>query len=145
MNTDTAHQLMVEVSHLIQLTSAFQAAYGKGYIIKPGSPAEAWGLHQAIFNQQAVVARLLDIESLENPLQSCAQWWKRQDVIDLGIVTMLAQEVVHLIACCAAFETQPRTVASPAIETSQGVIAGMLHPSSVLVALADIQAVQRAS
>jgi hypothetical protein len=145
MNTPTAHQLMIEVSRLVEMTSIFQAAYGKQYVVKPGSPAEVWDLYQVICRQQVVVAHLLDATALEAPMQSCAKWWKRQDVIDLGIVTMLAQEALHLIACCAAYETQPRAVSSPAIGASQAAIAGMLHPSCVMVALADVQAVQRAS
>ena len=143
MNTATARQLAAKIAELIELTSIFQARYGKQYCVKPGSPAEAWDLHQSIFDQQAAIARLIDPQALEQPLQRCTAWWRRQETPDTSIVSMLAQEVSHLIACCATFEAAPRGESSPVIYTSQSTIAGMLHPSSVMVALGDMG--QRAS
>ena len=70
------------------------------------------------------------------------QW---QETIDTGVVAMIAAEVSHLIACCASFEAQPRAESSPAVGTSQSVIAGMLHPSTVLVAQGDPSYTRRAS
>jgi len=134
MNTTTARQLSAKIAELIELASIFQARYGKQYRIKPGSPTEAWELHQAIFDQQAVIAQMLDDAALESPLRRCAPWWKWQDTVDTGTVSLIAAEVCHLIACCASFEAEPRAAASPVIETSQAAIAGMLHPSAVMVA-----------
>jgi hypothetical protein len=145
MNIVTAHQLMAEVAKLTEMSSIFQARYGKHYRMKPGSPAEAWDLHQSIVHQQTAIARLLDIPALERPLLRCAQWWKNQDAMDYSITASLAQEVIHLIACCASADVQAHTVASPVIDVSQSIIAGLLHPSSVLVALNDLQGMQRAS
>jgi hypothetical protein len=145
VNIVTAHKVMAEVAKLTEMSSIFQARYGKQYRMKPGSPAEAWDLYQSIVNQQTVIARLLDVAALEKPLSRCAQWWKNQDAMDYSITASLAQEVIHLIACCASADVQSHTVASPIIDVSQSVIAGMLHPSSVLVALGDLQAMQRAS
>ena len=145
MDTVTAREVMIKVSELIELSSIFQARYGRDYRLVPGSPDEAWELYQAISDQQTAIARLLDLTALENPIRRCAQWWKSQDVINSSVVSMMAQEAAHLIACCASFETQPRAVASPVIDVSQSVIAGMLHPSCVLVAQGDTGTTRRAS
>ncbi|MEO8607999.1 MAG: hypothetical protein ABI690_08965 [Chloroflexota bacterium] len=134
MNTTQAQQLMVKITELIEFASIFQAKYGKQYRIKPGSPAEAWDLHQAIFDQQVAIAYLLDAAALETPLRRATPWWKFQDEIDTGVVCMVASETGHLIACCASFEAEPRAASSPAIHSSQAVIAGMLHPSALMVA-----------
>jgi hypothetical protein len=134
MNTTQAHQLMVKIGQLIEFSSIFQARYGKQYRVKPGSPAEAWNLHQAIFDQQVAIAHLLDTAALEAPMSRSTPWWKWQDEIDTGVVCMIASEASHLIACCASFEAEPRAAFSPAINASQAVIAGMLHPSALMVA-----------
>ncbi len=145
MKTAIARQLAAKIAEMIELTSIFQARYGKQYRIKPGSPAEAWDLHQAIFDQQAVIAQLLDSDTLENPVRRCTAWWKYQDTIDTGVVSLIASEVSHLIACCASFEAEPRAASSPAVAASQAVIAGMLHPSAVMVAQGDANYALRAS
>jgi hypothetical protein len=145
MNTATARQLAAKIAELIELTSIFQARYGKQYRLKPGSPAEAWDLHQAIFDQQAAIAQSLDTCALENPLQRCPQWWKYQETIDTGVVSLIAAEISHLIACCASFEAEPRAAFSPAVVSSQAAIAGMLHPSAVMVAQGDSTYARRAS
>jgi hypothetical protein len=145
MNTITARNLAARVAELIELVSIFQARYGKQYRMKPGSPVEAWNLHQAIFDQQGVIARLLDTTALENPLHRCQPWWKWQDTMDTGLVMQLSQEVSHLIASCACFEAQPQGEMSHAVRSAQAALAGMLHPSSLMVALSDRIAAQRAS
>lgn len=134
MNTATAHQLTARIAELIEFASVFQARFGKQYRIKPGSPADAWALYQAIFDQQVAVAALLDAAALDAPIRRCAPWWQWQDILDTGVAGMAGAEACHLIACCASFEAVPRGATSPAIETSQRVIAGMLHPSALLVA-----------
>jgi hypothetical protein len=137
MNTATARQLAAKVAELIEFASIFQARYGKQYRMKPGSPAEAWDLYNTIFDQQVAIAQLMDAAALENPARRSTPWWKWQETIDTGVVAMIAAEVSHLIACCACFEAEPRAESSPAVGTSQSVIAGMLHPSTVLVAQGD--------
>ncbi len=138
MNTVMARHIAAQIAELIELSSIFQTRYGKDYQMKPGSPAEAWELHQAIFNQQVAIARLLDTDALENPLQRVPPWWKWQETIDTGVVAQAAQEATHLIACCASFEAVPMAVSSPVVGCSQRVIAGILHPSAVLVAQDEI-------
>jgi len=134
MNTVTARQLSAKIAELIEFASIFQVRYGKQYRMKPGSPAEAWDLHRIINDQQVAIARLLDPAALENPLRRCTPWWKWQETIDTGVVYQIAIEANHLIACCASFEAEPLAEASPAVAASQSAIAGMLHPSAVLVA-----------
>lgn len=138
MNTVMARHIAAQIAELIELSSIFQTRYGKDYRMKPGSPAEAWELHDAIFNQQVAIASLLDVDALENPLQRVPTWWKWQETIDAGIVAQMAQEASHLIICCASFEAVPMAASSPAVSCSQRVIAGTLHPSAILVAQGTI-------
>lgn len=145
MNTAKAHQLTVKTAELIEFASIFQARYGKQYRMKPGSPAEAWDLHQSIFDQQIAIAHLLDMAALEAPMRRSTPWWKWQDAIDTSVVCMIASEASHLIACCASFEAQPRAASSPAVNASQAVIAGMLHPSALMVAQGEPDYTRRAS
>ncbi len=135
MNTVMARHLAAKIAELIELSSIFQSRYGKDYRLKPGSPADAWNLHQAIFEQQSAIAGLLDAEALENPLQRTTEWWQRQEVVDTALVGQMAQEAYHLISCCACREANPESE-SPIVKTSQRVIAGMLHPSTRLMAMA---------
>ena len=136
MNTVLARQLAARVAELIELASIFQCRYGKDYCLKPGSPADSWSLQQAIMNQQTAIASLLDASALETPAQRLPQWWKWQEIMDTAMATSLAQETCHLIAACACVEASPGATTSPVIIASQQVIAGMLHPSTRMVALA---------
>jgi hypothetical protein len=145
MNTITARRIAAQIAELVELASIFQARYGKDYRLKPGSPADAWDMHRAIFDKQSDIARLLDIEALEQPLKRLPDWWKYRDTVDTGMATQLSQAAAHLIACCAAFEASPRADSSPVVATSQSVIAGMLHPSAVLVGMDGTGRVQMAS
>ena len=145
MNTANARQIAAKIAELIEFASIFQARYGKQYRMKPGSPAEAWDLHQAMFDQQVAIAHLLDAAALEAPMRRSTPWWKFQDEIDTGVVCMVASEAGHLIACCASFEAEPRAASSPAVNASQAVIAGMLHPSALMVAQGEPGYSRRAS
>jgi hypothetical protein len=145
MNTSMAHELAVKSAQLIELTSIFQSQYGKDYRMKPGSPEAAWEVQQAIFDLQGTLARLLDPYALENPLRRMTPWWKHQDVMDTGVATQIAQEVFHLIACCASQEYSTRGEPSPVIICSQRTIAGLLHSSSLLIALSDLEKARIAS
>jgi hypothetical protein len=145
MNTVTARRIAALIAELVELASIFQARYGKDYRMKPGSPAEAWDLHQAIFDKQSDIARLLDVEALEQPLKRLPDWWKYRETLDTSMAAQLLQEAAHLIACCAAFETSPRAGSSPVVVTSQSVLAGMLHPSTVLLGMDRTSHVQIAS
>jgi hypothetical protein len=145
MNATTARQLAAKIAELIEFASIFQARYGKQYRLKPGSPAEAWDLHQAIIDQQADIARLLDPATLENPPRRGTPWWKWQETIDTGAVYQIALESNHLIACCASFEAAPLADSSPVIASSQRAIAAMLHPSALMVAQGEPGYTRRAS
>lgn len=138
MNTVMARHIAAQIAELLELTSIFQTCYGKDYTMKPGSPAEAWELHDAILNQQVTIARLLDRDALSNPVQRVPPWWKWQETIDIGVVAQLAQEASQLIVCCASFEAAPISTSSPAVICAQRVIAGMLHPSALLMAQDEI-------
>jgi hypothetical protein len=135
MNTTHARLLAVKVAELIEMASIFQSCYGKDYRMKPGSPPQAWDLYQAMLSQQTAIAQLLDTDALQDAAQRMPQWWKWQESIDTGVITQMAQETYHLIACCASFEANPTGNNSPVIGSSQRVIAGMLHPSTRMVAM----------
>ncbi len=136
MNTTTARSLASRIAELIEITSIFQARYGKQYRMKPGSPAAAWDMHQSIFDHQVAIARLLDETALLSPRQS-ATWWKWQETMDTAVASGVAQEISRLIAACACFEAEPRAGESPMVTASQRAIAGMLHPSALMVAQAE--------
>ena len=138
MNTALARHLAAKVAELIEIASIFQSCFGKDYRMKPGSPTQAWDLYQAMLNQQTAIARLLDLDALEDAAQRLPQWWKWQESIDTGMVAQMAQEAFHLIACCASFEANPSASNSPVIGCSQRVIAGMLHPTARMVAMGEM-------
>ena len=106
--------------------------------MKPGSPTQAWDLYQTMLNQQTAIAGLLDVDALEDVAQRLPQWWKWQESIDTGVIAQMAQEAYHLIACCASSEASPAANASPVIACSQRVIAGMLHPTTRMVAMGEM-------
>lgn len=136
MDTTLARHLAARVAELIELASIFQCRYGKDYRLKPGSPTDAWDLHQSIIDQQTAIAGLLDTYAIETPAQRVPQWWKNQDIMDTSTATSLAQEVCHLIAACACVDANPERVSSPVIASLQQVIAGTLHPSTRMMAMA---------
>ena len=138
MKTANARLVATKVAELIEMASIFQSCYGKDYRMKPGSPTQAWDLYQAMLNQQTAIARLLDLDALEDAAQRLPQWWKWQESIDTGMVAQMAQETYHLIACCASFEANPTASTSPVISSSQRVIAGMLHPTTRMVAMGEM-------
>ncbi len=138
MNTALARLLAAKVAELIETASIFQSCFGKDYRMKPGSPTQAWDLYKAMLNQQTAIASLLDSDALENASQRLPQWWKWQESIDTGMVAQIAQEAYHLIACCASFESNPTSNTSPVIGCSQRAIAGMLHPSTRMVAMGEM-------
>ncbi len=136
MNSLHAIRIANEVTQLISLSAAFQAAYGRQYRLKPGSSTAAWSLYDAAQQQQVRIATMLDSEALNAPHLSLNKWWDRQDVIDLPTVYSLMDEVTHLIACCAYFEIDAgEKERSYTAFVIQCVIAGMLHPAAIQVAL----------
>lgn len=145
VNTSTARLVAAKAAELIELASIFQSSYGKNYRMKPGSPDIVWALHEAIFKAQVDLACLLDLEALENPARRLPPWWKWQESIDTGMATQIMTETCHLIACCASFEASPCGATSPAIGCSQRVIAGMLHPSTLMMAQEAQTAIPKAS
>ena len=138
MNTAFARLLAAKVAELMETASIFQSCYGKDYRMKPGSPTQAWDLYQTMLNQQTAIAQLLDVAALEDAALRLPQWWKWQESIDTGVIAQMAQEAYHLIACCASFEANPTANSSPVIGCSQRVIAGMLHPSTRMVAMGEM-------
>lgn len=138
MNTTSARLLAAKVAELIETASIFQSCYGKDYRMQPGSPTQAWDLYHAMLSQQTAIATLLDVDAVEDSARRLPQWWKWQESIDTGIVAQMAQEIYHLIACCASLEANPTTHQSHIIGSSQRVIAGMLHPTTRMVALGEM-------
>lgn len=136
MNTPTAHRLIAQAAHLVELASAFQAKYGKYYPLKPGSPQDAWNYYEALLEVQCCIARLLDPAARENGYPKAGHWWDRHDVIDSATAQAVLSEIGSLIACCANQEIRMPENAewSPIIHNTQCAVAGMLHPSSLQIA-----------
>jgi hypothetical protein len=134
MDTGLARQIALAIADLMQPVSIFQSCFGKDYRLKPGSPTQVWELHQAIKEQQVLIASLLDASALESPIQRLPQWWKYQEMPDVGTVTAMMQEACHLIAACSCHEANPQTAQSPVLATAQRVLAGMLHPATLMMA-----------
>lgn len=145
MNTAIARAAAAHIAELIEFASIFQARYGKQYRMKPGSPAEAWNIYNAILDKQVTIASLLDYPALESPLKRCPPWWKYQDAIDIGTASMMANEASHLIAACAWFEAEPIGEPSPVILSAQQVIAGLLQPNTLMLAQEGQTALRLAS
>lgn len=127
MNTTTALQIAAKAAELTELSTTFQAKYGKRYHFAPDSPAEATDLYQAICSKQAEIAALLDPMALDNPMKRASEWWRWQQVMDIATAGELAREANHLIASCAYCEASVNED-SPAVLVAQQAIAGMLHP-----------------
>lgn len=136
MDVVTAREVMAETARLIEYSAAFQAAYGRFYTLKPGSPPDAWARYNGIMDSQTRIARLLNVTPGTQTPHRCGEWWKREDVIDTGVLRELAAEASNLLISCAFFEgaaTHDRDW-SYVVELSQRSIAGMLHPSTLLMA-----------
>jgi hypothetical protein len=140
MRTDIALELAQNVAHLVKLTAAFQAKYGRHYVLKPGSSSEAWTLYNQIFDEQVTIARMLDKRALEMPHETYTKWWERQDTMDLSVAKTLMQHISHLIATVTYFEAETQeTDWSYAILCAESAIAGLLHPSALQVAQSSFQ------
>ncbi|GAB4512676.1 MAG: hypothetical protein OHK0046_12580 [Anaerolineae bacterium] len=136
MNMNNARAMLNHAAQLIELSATFQTRYGRDYAMKPGSPADAWELYDAIFTLECQIGRLLDANALENLHHRHGEWWKRQDVMDTATAREILEVTGHLIACCARVSAnQTDAEWSYAIKTLQQSIAGMLPPASLQVAM----------
>ena len=135
MILQTAHELLQHAGHLAELTTTFQASYGKGYRINAGSDRDTWVLYRNIQDAQQAIARLLSEDALEHPHALSGQWWDRYDVPDASISQALVGQAGHLIAACAYCEANKATDdCYRSVDATQRAIAGMLHPSILLLA-----------
>jgi len=138
MDTSVARSMLIEAAQLMELASTYQVRYGRQTRLKPGSSDDAWTLYQAALDSQCEIARLIDPAVLEAPNRRRMSWWERQDVVDTGVVREIIDDIGHLIACCAYAQAEAEnghTEWSYAVESAQSVIAGLLHPTSLQVAL----------
>ncbi|NWF67637.1 MAG: hypothetical protein HXY40_00985 [Chloroflexi bacterium] len=130
MDTNTARQIVVEVTALSELATAFQAKYGKGYSLKADSAPEAWTLHNRMRDHQRTLAGLLDSEALAQP-QIRNRWWEQHDAMDIRTTQDLFFEAYQLLTRCVYAESANHDLRqSPGITCSQAIIAGMLHPAA---------------
>lgn len=147
MNVVTAREIMAQTALLIEHSAAFQAIYGRYYQLKPGSSEDAWTRYHAVLERQTMIARLLDTDTLENVPHRCGEWWKREDVIDTGVLRVLVAEVANMLMSCACMEAEPTgRDLSYTIDLSQRTIAGMLHPTTLMLAQsANAEAAKRSA
>jgi hypothetical protein len=132
MNTKTAHAVVTAVAVLAEQSARFCAQYGSQHLLKAGSAPEAWKAYWDMLEQQRQIAGLLDAEALTPPKQSGELWWKTLDVINTAAMLALALEAQQLLMRCAYAEAaHPDQTSTPAIMSSQALIAGILHPNAV--------------
>jgi len=135
MTLQSAHELLHYAGHLAELTSTFQAAYGRHYRVNAGSDQDTWALYRNINDAQQAIARLLTDEALEHPHALSGKWWDRYDVPDTSVSQAILSQAGHLIAACAYCEAKNVTDdCYRSIDATQRAIAGMLHPSILLLA-----------
>ena len=136
MDVKNVSAMMSQASHVLTLSATYQARYGRTTKLKAGSPQDAWELYDQTLYGQSIIARMLHEGALEKPYYKTGKWWEGQDVIDVGVARLLVQDVAHLLACIAYHEAtaDPKELSHSAHST-QYIIAGMLHPSSILVAM----------
>ncbi|MBK9122135.1 MAG: hypothetical protein IPM16_03295 [Chloroflexi bacterium] len=131
MDTRKALDIACHSAELVALCARYQAKYGRHSVLKPGSSRAEWDLFRDILNKQAAIAELLDTSVLQAPGEVVNQWWKRQDVIDLSIVSDLCKEAARLIGCAAYHDEDPNGGQwSYAEQAAQAAIAVMLHPTA---------------
>jgi hypothetical protein len=130
MNTTSALAVAARIAELTEMITLFQVKYGKA---GPDAPlaADARRLYSAIFDQQVAIARLLDSETLLDPLPRWPGWWLHQSAPDMAMVGEMAREANQLIANCAYIEAEPDGEYAHSVFTTQASIAGMLHPAPV--------------
>lgn len=146
MNSVVAAQIVAGVVRLTELSAVFQAKYGQDYLLKPGSPDEAWKLYRASFEQQAEIARMLDLECLESPFTRYGAWWGRREMVDTGILNELALEAFRLVSYCASYYSLSEGEACPlTMRLSQEAIAGMLHPAARQLGTDRIQPIRESA
>lgn len=138
MNTDTAKTILHNAGTLMELTATFEARYHKTYVMRPGSPEDAWKLHEAIQNTQIAIGRLLTLTALETPIMAHGVWWERQDVMDTSIAGAIIAQAGRLIAC-SAYHVEEDTDWSYASLNIQRSIAGLLAHTARMVAMDDIE------
>lgn len=131
MNTIKARQIAAEAAALTELTAKFQARYGKGYRVTSASPQEAKELCDQIVARQAAIARLLDADAQNSPLERWGHWWDKQDAMSIALAAELAQEVNRLISGIAySTSATHEEDQSHNVVYTQRAIAGMLHPNA---------------
>lgn len=134
MNLDKARTILNETTRLVELTATFQARYGKDYVMRVGTPQDAWDLHENILDSQAIIANLIEPEIKANPHFRYGKWWERTQVMTNCTAQQLMTEACRLMSVVAHFETknqEGKSTWSHAVTTTQSAIAGMLHPSSL--------------
>jgi hypothetical protein len=129
MTVTQAQHVAVSIIRLAELVARFQAKYGRNYVLRDNSPADAITLYEGILEQQAVIASGLSPEALDVAYHRFGDWWTRHDVIDSAIVNEMAMDACNLVNRAGYIaETNPRETQS--LLPIQKSIAGMLHPSA---------------
>lgn len=137
MNPITAKAMMHEAATLVEQVATFEARYGRGMTMRPGSPAEAWTLHDAIRDTLNRIACYLDPTALEVTQFKHGPWWERQDVMDTATAAEIVNQVAYLMTCTVYCTEQSRTDWSYTALNVQRVIAGLLPHTARMVAADD--------
>ncbi len=138
MNTNTAKDILSRAAHLMELAATFEARYNANYVMRPGSPNDAWRLHDDIRDAQIEIARLLNPVVLENPSPVHGMWWEHHDVIDTAAVREMITQAGRLVASCAYQQVNtPDADWSYATISIEHTISGLLMHTARMVAADD--------
>jgi hypothetical protein len=137
MQTLKSIELAGRCVELVALCAGFQARFGRRSSLAATSTSKEWEMHRAILDKQVEIAALLEPGIVGNPGESLNQWWKRQQVIDLGIAEELNKEAARLVACCAYLEADDIEQWSYSVHASQAAIASRLHPMARQQAMSE--------
>lgn len=143
MNLDIARTLTHEAMALAEQVAIYEARYGRGTRLRPGSPADAWSLHDTIRDTLNRIACLLDPAALEVKQFKFGRWWERQDVMDTATAAEIVTQTTQLLTCMVYNVEQSHTEWSHASHSIQRVIAGLLPHTARMVAADEVQATAR--
>ena len=136
MDKNTALAIARETVELIGMCATFQAEHGRHYVLKPGSHNAVWEAYNQINAKQTSIAELLDDDAVEDAYPHPSAWWESQDIPDVSTGNQILDAASRLIACCAYCEASNEIPDwSYSIFSTQSVIAGLLQPAALLVAL----------
>ncbi len=131
MDKTTARLLGEKVFDLIVLCAEYDAKFRRG-VPSHGSSEEQWKQWQKIFDQQRLIAGMLDNDALTATKVSLAGWRLFSDAMDTGLAVEVIKAVGNLIIFCVkAEQEQNKDLQQTMVINQQHVISRMLDPKAI--------------